>query len=225
MFSKFCNNFLNFCHNKSSILIFYRVGNFFRQINVFLAGSETYRGIFSDFFYNKWENLIQRSQPVSLDIHLALCRNEPQNHNNVVVNNFRKIVFVEYVRIICVFLISWFVTDMFKCEVIRFENPLFVCTENIIVYSGTEGLRSSMGGCKWNAKQASDSSVTSVHVVSAQEPFRPNSLSVSAKSFWPRKNNEAGNSLNAVEREPVPTSVFYPNASEASYKPKQRSYI
>ena len=27
--------------------------------------------------------------------------------------------------------------------------------------------------------------------------------------------------LNAVEREPVPTSVLNPNASEASYKPKQ----
>ena len=27
-----------------------------------------------------------------------------------------------------------------------------------------------------------------------------------------------------VEREPVPTRVLNPNASEASYKPKQRSY-
>jgi len=41
--------------------------------------------------------------------------------------------------------------------------------------------------------------------------------------LW-RKNNEAGNSLNAVEREPVPTRVLNPNASEASYKPKQRTY-
>ena len=39
-----------------------------------------------------------------------------------------------------------------------------------------------------------------------------------------RKNNEAGNSLNAVEREPFPTRVLNPNASEASYKPKQRNY-
>ena len=30
--------------------------------------------------------------------------------------------------------------------------------------------------------------------------------------------------MNAVEREPVPTRVLNPNASEASYKPKQRSY-
>ena len=30
--------------------------------------------------------------------------------------------------------------------------------------------------------------------------------------------------MNAVEREPVPTGVLNPNASEASYKPKQRSY-
>ena len=30
--------------------------------------------------------------------------------------------------------------------------------------------------------------------------------------------------LNAVECEPVPTRVFNPNASEGSYKPKQRSY-
>ena len=30
--------------------------------------------------------------------------------------------------------------------------------------------------------------------------------------------------LNAVEREPVPTRVLNPNASEASYKPKQRIY-
>ena len=34
----------------------------------------------------------------------------------------------------------------------------------------------------------------------------------------------ADNYLNAVEREPVPTRVFNPNASEASYKPKQRGY-
>ena len=39
------------------------------------------------------------------------------------------------------------------------------------------------------------------------------------------ENNEAGNSLNAVEHEPVPTTVLNPNASEASYKPKQRTYI
>ena len=30
--------------------------------------------------------------------------------------------------------------------------------------------------------------------------------------------------MNAVEREPVPTRVLNPNASEASYKPKKRSY-
>ena len=30
--------------------------------------------------------------------------------------------------------------------------------------------------------------------------------------------------MNAVEREPVPTRVINPNASKASYKPKQRSY-
>ena len=39
-----------------------------------------------------------------------------------------------------------------------------------------------------------------------------------------QKNNEAGNYLNAVEREPVPTRVLNPTASEVSYKPKQRSY-
>ena len=41
--------------------------------------------------------------------------------------------------------------------------------------------------------------------------------------LW-RKNNEAGNFLNVVEREPVETRVLNPTASEASYKPKQRSY-
>ena len=30
--------------------------------------------------------------------------------------------------------------------------------------------------------------------------------------------------MNAVEREPVPTGVLNPNASEASYEPKRRSY-
>ena len=30
--------------------------------------------------------------------------------------------------------------------------------------------------------------------------------------------------LNAIEREPVTTRVLNPNASEARYKPKQRSY-
>ena len=39
-----------------------------------------------------------------------------------------------------------------------------------------------------------------------------------------KKNNEAVNSLNAVEREPVPTGYLNPYAREASYKPKQRSY-
>ena len=39
-----------------------------------------------------------------------------------------------------------------------------------------------------------------------------------------KKNNEAGNSLNAVEREPVESLVLNPTASEATYKPKQRSY-
>ena len=39
-----------------------------------------------------------------------------------------------------------------------------------------------------------------------------------------KKKNEAGNSLNAVERKPVSTWGLNPNASEASYKPKQRSY-
>ena len=39
-----------------------------------------------------------------------------------------------------------------------------------------------------------------------------------------KKINEVGNFFNAVEREPVPTRVLNPNASEASYKPKQRSY-
>ena len=41
--------------------------------------------------------------------------------------------------------------------------------------------------------------------------------------LW-RKNNEAGNSLNAVGHEPVPTRVLNSTASEVSYKPKQRSY-
>ena len=41
--------------------------------------------------------------------------------------------------------------------------------------------------------------------------------------LW-RKNNEAGNSLNSVECEPVPSRVLNPIASEASYKPKKRSY-
>ena len=37
--------------------------------------------------------------------------------------------------------------------------------------------------------------------------------------LW-RKNNEAGNFLNAVEREPVQTRVLNPTVSEGSYKPK-----
>ena len=40
----------------------------------------------------------------------------------------------------------------------------------------------------------------------------------------PRKKTPEKISLNAVEREPVETRVLNPNASEASYKPKQRSY-
>ena len=37
-----------------------------------------------------------------------------------------------------------------------------------------------------------------------------------------QKHNVAGNSLNAVERQPVPTRFLNPNASEASYKTEQR---
>ena len=37
-----------------------------------------------------------------------------------------------------------------------------------------------------------------------------------------KKNNVAGNSLNDVEHEPVPTRVLNPNASEVSYKAEQR---
>ena len=40
--------------------------------------------------------------------------------------------------------------------------------------------------------------------------------------FSSKHKNKAGNSLNAVECEPVPTRVLNPNASETSYKPKQR---
>ena len=38
------------------------------------------------------------------------------------------------------------------------------------------------------------------------------------------KTLQQANSLNAVERESVRTGVLNPNASEASYTPKQRSY-
>ena len=41
----------------------------------------------------------------------------------------------------------------------------------------------------------------------------------SLRKKFPRKTN-----LNTVEREPVPTRVLNTNASEASYKPIQRSY-
>ena len=40
----------------------------------------------------------------------------------------------------------------------------------------------------------------------------------------PRKKSPQKIPLNAVEREPVPTRVLNLNASEASCKPKQRSY-
>ena len=42
-------------------------------------------------------------------------------------------------------------------------------------------------------------------------------------SSYAEKNSKTGNSLNAVEREPIPTRVLNLNASETSYKPKQRS--
>ena len=41
---------------------------------------------------------------------------------------------------------------------------------------------------------------------------------------YAEKNSETGISFNVVEREPVETRVLNPTASEASYKPKQRSY-
>ena len=42
--------------------------------------------------------------------------------------------------------------------------------------------------------------------------------------FPPEKNPPRKISLNAVEREPVETTVLNPIASEASYKTEQRSY-
>ena len=44
------------------------------------------------------------------------------------------------------------------------------------------------------------------------------------EKIHPEKNPPENNPLNAVEREPAPTRVLNPNAREASYKPKQRSY-
>ena len=43
-------------------------------------------------------------------------------------------------------------------------------------------------------------------------------------SNYEEKKNEADYFLNAFERKPVETRVLNPTASEASYKPKQRSY-
>ena len=43
-------------------------------------------------------------------------------------------------------------------------------------------------------------------------------------SSYEEKSIKAGNSLNAVERKPIPTRVLNPKASEACYKPKKRSY-
>ena len=40
----------------------------------------------------------------------------------------------------------------------------------------------------------------------------------------PQKKSTRKIPLNAVEREPVPIRVLNPNASEASFKSKQRSY-
>ena len=55
-------------------------------------------------------------------------------------------------------------------------------------------------------------------------PCRLGAGYLGAVSSYEEKNNEASNSLNTVEREPVLTGILNPNASEASYKPKQRSY-
>ena len=49
-----------------------------------------------------------------------------------------------------------------------------------------------------------------------------NKLSLLAR--YPEKNPPEKIPLNGVECEPVPTRVLNPNAIEASYKPKQRSY-
>ena len=47
---------------------------------------------------------------------------------------------------------------------------------------------------------------------------------ITPEKIPPEKNPPEKILLNAVEREPVPTRVLNPNASEASYKPKQRRY-
>ena len=46
--------------------------------------------------------------------------------------------------------------------------------------------------------------------------FGPTHCRFRRNHFGQEKNNEAGNSLNAVDRDPVPTRVLNPNASEAS---------
>ena len=57
---------------------------------------------------------------------------------------------------------------------------------------------------------------------SALDNYGPFPISILFFELW-RENNEAGNFLNAVEREPVETGVLNPTASEASYKPKDFS--
>ena len=47
-------------------------------------------------------------------------------------------------------------------------------------------------------------------------------IGIRIKSPWKKSPEKIP--LNAVEREPVPTRVLNPNASEASYKLKQHSY-
>ena len=76
----------------------------------------------------------------------------------------------------------------------------------------------------WQGIYTSDCTDNGGRVISARSAgWAPFPIFILFFELW-RINNEAGNSLNAVERKPVPTRVLNPNASEASYKPKQRSY-
>ena len=62
-----------------------------------------------------------------------------------------------------------------------------------------------------------------MYIYEAQDVFFGNRIK-SPRQKSPRKKTAEKIRLNAVEREPVEPRVLNPNASEASYKPKQRSY-
>ena len=99
------------------------------------------------------------------------------------------------------------------------------CLGAVVILSGYRGLVHRKNHRTWSliaTREKNRKRITRVHVF-GNRIKSPRKKSPRKKSSR-KKNPPEKIPLNAVEREPVQTRVLNPNASEASDKPKRRSY-